>query len=160
MTSVYSNNRLRTFIPEQFTVKACPPSFIWRRGEGQKNWGPLSRGFDLRSFRPEISAWGVFVGRRFWPGPKSPISPAKNSAFSREGRGGGAKGRGVRGGEGGGLTGSLWPTQCRLETQVDGPEPGPKSPIYPAETPHFPERGGEGVGREGRARRGEGRARS
>ena len=55
-----------------------PPSFIWRgregggKGrEGQKNWGTLSRGFGLKSFRPEISAWGVFVGRRFRPGRKS-----------------------------------------------------------------------------------------
>ena len=95
-----------------------PPSFIWRGGEGQ-NWGTLSRGFGLRSFSPEISAWGVFVGRRFRPGPKS---PAGNSAFSREGRGGvgmGWEGR-EGGGEGGGLTGSLWPTQTRrLETQVE-----------------------------------------
>ena len=90
-----------------------PPSFIWREGggEGLKNWGTLSRGFGLRSFRPEIPAWGVFVGRRFLPGPKSPISPAENSACSREGRGGGGKGRG-RGGEGKGgrgLTGSICP---------------------------------------------------
>ena len=113
------------------------------RGEGKQNWGTLSRGFGLRSFRPEILAWGVFVGRRFRPGPKSPIYPAENSAFSREGRGGDGKGRREGGGwEGKGLTGSLWPTQCRLETQVEGAEPGPKSP-------HFPERGGEGVGRGG-----------
>ena len=47
-----------------------PHSFIWRgggRGRGKQNWGTLSRGFGLRSFRPEISAWGVFVGRRFRP---------------------------------------------------------------------------------------------
>jgi len=49
------------FIPEQFTVIG-PPSFIWKGGEGkkmrQKNWGTLSRGFVLRSFRgPEILAW-------------------------------------------------------------------------------------------------------
>ena len=50
-------------------------SLLWRptqlylkgRGGAKKNWGTLSRGFGLRSFRPEISAWGVFVGRRFRP---------------------------------------------------------------------------------------------
>ena len=52
-------------------------SLLWRptqlylkgrgEGRGKKNWGTLSRGFGLRSFRPEISAWGVFVGRRFRP---------------------------------------------------------------------------------------------
>ena len=54
------------YIPEQFTVKAHP-SLFEGEGEGQKIWGTLSRGFGLRSFRPEISAWGVFVGRRFRP---------------------------------------------------------------------------------------------
>ena len=44
--------------------------YLKGRGEGQKNCGgTLSRGFGLRSFRPEItpeiSAWGVFFGRRF-----------------------------------------------------------------------------------------------
>ena len=59
-----------SLIPEQFTAIG-PPSFIWRGGRrGKKNWGgTLSRGFGLRSFRPvippEISAWGVFFGRRF-----------------------------------------------------------------------------------------------
>ena len=55
-------------IPEQFTAIG-PLGFIWRGGgRGKKNCGgTLSRGFGLRSFRPEItpeiSAWGVF----FWP---------------------------------------------------------------------------------------------
>ena len=35
------------------------------------------------------------------------------------GRGGGGEGRGEKDR---GLTGSLWPTQCRLETQVEGAE--------------------------------------
>ena len=106
--------RIYISIPEQFTVKAHPALF---EGEGLKNWGTLPRGFGLRNFCPEISAWGVFVGRRFRPGPKSPISPAENSAFSRDGRGVGGKGRGGRG-----LMGSLWPIQCHLETQVEGAE--------------------------------------
>ena len=71
----------RRFQPEELYFKnryPCavycegPPSFIWwgrGRGFGQTNCGTLSRGFGLRSFRPEIpseiSAWGVFVGRRF-----------------------------------------------------------------------------------------------
>ena len=84
-------------IPEQFTVKAHPALFEEEDGEreGQKNWGTLSRGFGLRSFRPEISACGVFVGRRFRPVPKS---PAENSAFSRDSvgpwKGGGGGGGG------------------------------------------------------------------
>ena len=47
--------------------------------------------FGLRSFRRRY--------RRFRPGPESPISPAENSAFSREEweRGGKGKGRGVIG---------------------------------------------------------------
>ena len=88
-------------IPEQFTVKAHPALFE-REGEGQKKLRNTfqrlrpeefsSGDFGLRSFRrPEISAWGVFVSWRFRPGPKS---PAKNSAFSREERRGGGKGRG------------------------------------------------------------------
>ena len=38
------------------------PTQLYLKGRGgAKNWGTLSRGFGLRSFRPEISAWGVFV---------------------------------------------------------------------------------------------------
>ena len=67
------------------------------------------------------------------------------------------RGRGGRGRERRGLTGSLWPTQCHLETQVGGAEPGPKSPISPAENSAFSREGegwkgeGEGRGLEGRA---------
>ena len=84
-------------IPEQFTVKAHPALF-GGRGKGQKKLcNTFQRlrpeefsavDFGLRSFRqPEISTWGVFVGWRFRPGSKSTISPAENSAFSREGAG-------------------------------------------------------------------------
>ena len=46
------------------------PTQLYLKGRGKKNCGgTLSRGFGLRSFRPEItpeiSAWGVFFGRRF-----------------------------------------------------------------------------------------------
>ena len=69
----------------------------------------------------------------------------------RGGKGGeGREGRGRRG-----LTGSLWPTQCPLETQVEGAELGPKSPIYPVKNSAFSR---EGWGRGGKGRReGEGR---
>ena len=70
-------------IPEQFTVKAHPALF---EGEG--------RGKKIEKHFPKASAWGIFVRWRFRSGPKSPISSAENSAFSREGRGGGGKERG------------------------------------------------------------------
>ena len=55
-------------IQQQFTVNSHPALFEGEgrgrgRGRCKKNWGTLSRGFGLRSFRPEISAWRVFVGR-------------------------------------------------------------------------------------------------
>ena len=87
-----------------------PPSFIWRKGRGKQNWGTLSRGFGLRSFRPEISAWGVYVGRRFRPeeflsaagaistwAEISDISGRKLRIFERGGEG---VGRGGGGGNG------------------------------------------------------------
>ena len=43
-------------------------------GGGAKKLRNTFQRLGLRSFRPEISAWGVFVGRRFRPGPKSPKS--------------------------------------------------------------------------------------
>ena len=51
------------------------------------------------------------------PGPKSPlaISGRKLRIFQR---GAGRGWDGEMGGERAGVTGSLWPTQCRLETQV------------------------------------------
>ena len=49
------------------------------------------------------------------------------------------------------LTGSLWPTQCRFETQVEGAEPGPKSPISPVKNSTF-SREGRGGGGKGRGR--------
>ena len=101
------------------------PTQLYSKGrEGQTNWGTLSRSFGLRNFRLEISAWGVFVGRRFRPGPKSPISPAENCIFQRgAGRGlEGERGRGRGRGRAGVNGYHSDPPSFRLETQVEGAE--------------------------------------
>ena len=57
------------FIP----VYCDRPTQLYLKGRGgAKNWGTLSRGFGLRSFRPEISAWGVFVYIFYRSFPKFP----------------------------------------------------------------------------------------
>ena len=83
---------LSSIIPEQFTVKAHPALF---EEEGGAN--KLRNTF--QRLRPEDFSSGDFGLRSFrQPRPKS---PAKNSAFSKEGRGEGGKG-GWREGSAGG----------------------------------------------------------
>ena len=115
-----------------------PPSFIWRKGGGggggAKNLRQKNEAKKIEEHFPEASAWGVFVRRfrseefssagDFGLGRNLRYLRPKTPHFSERGREGMGRGGEEREGdrEGGRLTGSLWPTQCRLETQVEGAE--------------------------------------